>query len=94
MIIVKVELWSALTHKTTELARMTICNDGLASTDNPNFGDYQVATMKGRDFVSLDKAMRRETHTRSGVVKHHARKAKHVWNLVGKALGAMGYDVA
>jgi len=29
MIIIKVELWSAITGKTTELARMSIVNDGF-----------------------------------------------------------------
>ena len=35
MIVVRVELHSAITHQVTELARMHICNDGQASSDNP-----------------------------------------------------------
>lgn len=45
MIIIRVELWSAITHKTTELARMAIANDG---TGNHNLGNYKGMSFRGR----------------------------------------------
>lgn len=89
MIVVKVELMSAITGKTTELARMTICNEG--TSNNPNFGDYTCKTHRGRDREILEKSMRDGSSTRAGTVKHHARLAQHVWNLVAKALKNMNY---
>lgn len=89
MIVVKVELWSAITGQRTELARMTICNVG----GTHRRGDYEVATMTGRNQDALHAAMVKRRHTRTGVVKGHARLTEHVWNLVAKGLTAMGYGV-
>lgn len=91
MIVVKVELWSAITHQKTELARMVIANEG--TNDNPRKGDYSVATMRGRNEISLHKAMMSRTHTKEGKVVGHNRLQEHVWNLVAKALAAMSYGV-
>lgn len=87
MIVVKVELWSAITGKVTELARMTIANEGGTQT----LGDYGVATMRGRDAEALYQSMIGRTHTRTGTVKRHPRLKEHVWNLVAKALASMNY---
>ena len=87
MIIVKVELWSAITGKHIELARMQIDNIG----GNRTRGDYHVATMRGRDAETLEKATWAKTYTREGEVRNHARLQEHVWNLVAKGLSAMGY---
>lgn len=89
MIVVRVELWSAITGKVTELARMCIANSGDSA--NPNFGDYRCMTLKGRSKDQLDKAMRAGTDQRHVEVKHHARLREHVWNLVAKALTGMEY---
>lgn len=90
MIVVRVELWSAITGKVTELARMCIANSG--DTANPNFGDYHCMTLKGRSKDQLDKAMRSGSSPQRAVeVKHHARLREHVWNLVAKALTGMEY---
>lgn len=100
MIVVKVELWSAITGNQTELARMTICNTG--EVENPRRGDYTCATFKGRDgatlaqnmlrfFRSRDATEARKGVTRTGEVKNHARLQEHVWNLVAKALASMEY---
>lgn len=103
MIVVKVELWSAITGQHTELARMTICNTG--ESEDPNIGDYSCATMRGRTKAGLElamwsflrspilKAAERAT-TRRGRVTGHRRKAEHVWNLVAKCLAAMEYGIA
>lgn len=87
MIVVRVELWSARTHKITELARMRIANVGGSATT----GDYESATYFGRGRDKLDKAMKADRTTRKGMVEGHPRLREHVWHLVAKALRAMGY---
>lgn len=86
MIIVQVKLLSAITGKTTELARMEICNQG--THPNPKRGHYSVRTLRGRDREALNK---RSTQ-RDGVVEDYPREAIHVWNLVARALSIMGYS--
>lgn len=87
MIVVRVELWSAITGQKTELARMTICNVG----GTQSLGDYAVATMTGRNHDALTASMVKRRHTRSGSVTGRPRLTEHVWNLVAKGLTAMGY---
>lgn len=85
MIIVKVELHSAITGRITELARMRIANDGTEA--NPRKGNYDAVTFRGRDSRALD----------AGSVQRHAhvhdwpRQQLHVWNLVQACLTLMGY---
>lgn len=83
MIIVRVELHSAITRKVTEIARMEICNRGGV----PERCDYSVATLRGRSRGQFD----RHEVTREGVVTDYPRLSIHVWHLVARALGAMGY---
>ena len=83
MIIVRVELLSAITGRTTELARMHICNIGGTATQ----GDYSCATLRGRSKDALD----RRVPQRSGFVRKYPRLAVHVWHLVARSLVAMGY---
>ena len=83
MIIVRVELHSAITGETTELARMMIDNIG----GSQNLGDYRARTYRGRN----TEALNRGSVQREGRVLRHARLREHVWNLVGKALSSMGY---
>lgn len=83
MIIVRVELHSAITGKVTELARAHICNTGGTETA----GDYDVRTLTGRSASALDQGL----VNRKGKVFGHARLKLHVWHLVAKALAAMGY---
>ena len=84
MIIIRVELWSAITGQKTELARMEIANvdGGRAARRN-----YNVRTLRGR---SAEQLNRRVTQ-REGAVKDWPSEALHVWNLVAMALYAMGY---
>jgi hypothetical protein len=84
MIIVRVELWSAVTGEKTELARMEICNDG---TSAGRLRNYIVRTLRGRSTEALNQ----RTTQRDGRVDRHDAPGLHVWNLVAKALGAMGY---
>jgi len=87
MIVVKVELWSAVDGNVQELARMTIDNIG----GTVQLGDYRARTMRGRSAEALHRAMLTNTIQREGRVLGHPRLREHVWNLVGKALTGMGY---
>lgn len=92
MIVVKVELHSAITGRVSELARMVIHNVGGTRTK----GDYGVATFRGRDSESLQAHMvawlrKEKSPQRGGRVEGHARLSEHVWRLVAKALKAVDY---
>lgn len=87
MLVVRVELWSAVTGEITEIARATICNVGGTTT----LGDYEGATYRGRNAATLEAAMRRGTTVKTGTVTKHRRLDLHVWHLVAKTLEAMGY---
>jgi hypothetical protein len=89
MIVVKVELWSAINGRKTELARMTIDNIGGTASR----GDYRIRTLRGRSAEALDRALLSNTVQREGRVAGHARLALHVWHLVAKGLLAAGYGV-
>lgn len=83
MIVVRVELWSAVTGEKTELARMHIANVGGTET----IGNYDAATLRGRSTSDLNRhAVQRQCQVRG-----HPRLSQHVWNLVAKALSGMGY---
>jgi len=86
MIIVRVELVSAIDGQTTELARMMIDNIG----GTHKVGNYGCRTYRGRSAEQLTKAMLANAVTREGKVEGHRRLDLHVWHLVGKALQAMG----
>ncbi|MCA6108120.1 hypothetical protein [Bradyrhizobium cenepequi] len=83
MIVVRVELHSAITGRITELARAHICNIGGTATK----GNYSVSTLRGRDKEAFD----RRVVQRSGEVRDYPRLSVHVWHLVARALIAMGY---
>ncbi len=94
MLVVKVELWSAITGKHTEIARAVIHNVGTNISGSR--GDYEGLTLKGRDEEALHKAMVKALMeqgpvSKRGEVKNHARRQEHVWVLVAKMLDAMGY---
>lgn len=83
MIVVKVELHSAVTGRISELARMHIANVGGTSTK----GDYHCETLRGRSKADLDKRVQQ----RVGNVMNYPRLSIHVWHLVARALVGMGY---
>ena len=94
MIVVKVELHSAITGKVLEIARMVIANNGLVA--DPKRGDYLCYTLRGRSSKSLAQSMWRSQldgggRTREGAVRNYPRLAIHVWNLVAAALSSMNY---
>lgn len=85
MIVIRVELHSAMTGRVTELARMLICNQGVSASGR--IRDYSVDVLRGRDKEALDK----RSIQRKGNVIGHPSVAVHVWYLVAKALTATGY---
>lgn len=90
MIIIRVELWSAVNGQKSELARMVI--DNIGGTNER--GDYRTRTLRGRSADALDRALLNMDGggtQREGKVIGHPRLREHVWNLVAKALSGMGY---
>lgn len=90
MIVIRVELWSAVTGEKTELARMLVDNIG----GTPSLRNYRVRTLRGRSAIALDRSMVKAATTgtqREGRVMGHPSERVHVWNLIAKALTAMGY---
>jgi len=84
MIIVRVELHSAITGAVTELARMQVANTG---TGSDRIGDYDACTYRGRNAETLSRGQVQ----RRGQVIGFPRQALHVWNLIADALANMGY---
>lgn len=83
MIVVKVELHSAITGEITEIAMMEIANIGGSNT----IGNYDCCTLRGRSA----QAFTQRQVQRKAKVLGHPRLSQHVWNLVAKSLKAMGY---
>lgn len=84
MIIVSVQLLSAVDGRHDELARMEICNMG---TGTATTGNYSAETLRGRS----TKDFARRTRQRIAYVNGHARQREHIWNLVAKALRNLCY---
>lgn len=84
MIVVKIELHSAITHKVTEIGRMYIANVG-GTRDR---GDYKVAVCRRGsksppaglgDFTGRQAA-------RTGKVENYPRLSYNVWRLISRAV--------
>lgn len=89
MIVVRVELHSAITGERKELARMVIDNIGGSNV----LGDYRVRTLRGisRRALNINAAWKLQHITRESSVIGHPRLRDHVWHLVAKALKAVHY---
>lgn len=88
MIRVSVQLVSAIcASRSKELARLDIFNDGKTTVLNSRKGSYLSLSYKGRDSATLDRAI----PSKRAAVGDWPREALHVWNLVYRVLGAMGY---
>lgn len=83
MIVIRVELHSAVSRTVTEIARMKIINVGGTRT----LGHYFAETYRGRSGEQLKRGVRQ----RSGSVRDYPRLSVHVWHLVARALIAMKY---
>lgn len=84
MLIVRVELHSAITGKVTEIARMKIANTGNGTEER---GDYDITTFRGRTAQELDRGNRQ----RGASITNWPRLNYHVWHLVVRALLAVNY---
>lgn len=83
MIVVRVELWSAVTGKVTELARMHVSNVGGTMASR----NYHGEAFTGRSTEALD----RHHVQREGDVASWPSQRVHVWNLVAAMLKSMRY---
>ncbi len=86
MLVVKIELHSAITGGVTEIGRMLIGNDG--ESDASDRGDYDVHVLRrgageGRDAF---RQWRTLSPVRTGRVEGYPRSSYSVWRLVARAL--------
>jgi hypothetical protein len=77
MLVVKLELHSAVTGQTTEIGRCVIMHDDDVS--NPDIGNYDVVV--NSNAYSTNGALQR-----TGKVKDYPRRTLNVWRLVLRAL--------
>lgn len=88
MIVVRVELWSAITGQKTDLGSVVIDNLGSGSRTR---GDYRVRQVKkGGDLMDMVRGA--ANPVRQSHVMGHPRLSNPVLNLVFKALKALGHD--
>lgn len=85
MIVVSVDLHSAITGRKKNLGRVIIYNDGTGTIERGNYEAKAFKASSGLTNWSKRKPIR------GGQVKDHPRKFVSVWNLVAKALNSMGY---
>lgn len=85
MLVVKVELHSAITGDVSEVGRLIIANDGKSF--DPAVGHYNVRL--GRKGANNARILLNPQ--RAGRVEGHARESSSVWSLVAKALTAIGF---
>lgn len=90
MLVIKVELHSAITGKVSELARMVIANKGSGTRKR---GDYKAVALRKRPngevpttVLAKDSDIFRQTD-----IEDYPRESKHVWCLVARALNQMGF---
>lgn len=85
MIVVKIELHSAITHKITEIGRMYICNDGTCI--DPSKGNYDVyVNRKGSKKIPNPLIKENPKYLRKGKVLNYPRLSYNVWKLIARAL--------
>jgi hypothetical protein len=91
MLVVRVELHSAITGKKSEIARMIIANDGSGTGGR---GNYWGRAAKGRiegDTMIPVAIMHPVRMMRHAFVTDYPRRSKHVWHLVARMLKAMDF---
>jgi hypothetical protein len=80
MIVIKIELHSAITHRITDIGRMYIWNKG----GDGDRGDYDVRVMNKH---TLEGDPRKERDVcRKGEVLDYPRLSYNVWRLITRAL--------
>lgn len=86
MLVVKVELHSAITQKITEIGRMVIWNDGTAESAKRGNYDARVLRKPRQDSPYERLPMTRAPYTREGRVEDYPRLPYPIWRLVSRAL--------
>lgn len=81
MIVVKIELHSAITHKVTTIGQMVVANVG-GTTER---GDYRVHVANKRDADQPPVAWINEAQRR-GEVRDYPRLSYNVWRLIARAI--------
>lgn len=90
MIVVKVELHSAITGKVETLSSVVISNDGKGSK---KLGNYEVLQFRKSVDPSDPKShWWKRKPVRKGRVKNHPRLSQPVLKLVSKALRSIGHE--
>ena len=82
MLVVKIELWSAVTGAETELGRMYLANDGTARDPAKGNYDVKVARKGSKEYESWNEIKT----TRTGRVENYPRLSYNVWRLITRAL--------
>lgn len=86
MLVVRIELHSAITGEVTEIGQMIICNDGTSR--DPRVGNYDVRLGR-RDVADIHKNY--HDPLRQGSVVGHRRLSRPIWDLLAKALSSVGF---
>jgi len=86
MIIVTVELKSAIDGRTTKLGEMIIANDGTGTNTKGNYDAFVYRKPKFFNWKRLT-----DNTTRTSRVENYSRQSRVIWDLVGLALKNMGY---
>lgn len=84
MLVIKIELHSAITGAVSEIGRMNIANEGTGTAQR---GDYKVQVI--RRSAPTDKGFwdyNASNVTRTGEVKNYPRLSYNVWRLITRAL--------
>lgn len=85
MLVVRVELWSAISGEATEIARMHISNIG----GTKERGEYLAEAFLGSNATDFDKRVVKV----SGQVADYPRLSLDVWNLVARALKSLIHKI-
>jgi hypothetical protein len=91
MLVIRIELHSHRTGKTSEIARMIIANDGSGENGRGNYWGHAAKGIVHGDHMIPAAIMHASRQLRQGKVRDYPRKSKHVWNLLARMLAAMGY---
>jgi hypothetical protein len=98
MIVVRVELWSAISGKVTDLG--TVCIDNTGVSQKGTRGDYRARSYRKGTWKRFGgylhprqawALVRNTKPSRTGEVTNHPRKSAPIWSLVRKALESMDY---
>lgn len=80
MLVIRIELHSAITKKITVIGEMIVHNVGGTASK----GNYEVCVGRKNHVGNLKKIFHEPL--RRGKVQNHPRKSQNVWRLVTKAL--------